>query len=143
MCSVSHKVVIKIMASRMTQIMKKLVLVNQCSFVHGRISVDNILVVQDVVHSMRNKTGKVGFMAIKVDLKKAYDRLDSSFIIDTLKDIGLPLNLIDLVWHCISLATMQLLWNDSSIDRFSFSRGVQQGDPISPYLFVLCIEKLS
>ena len=123
--------------------MDKVVSHTQCSFVLGRLSADDILVAQEVIHSMRNKKGKVGFMAIKVDLEKAYDRLRWEFIRHTLIDVGLPDGLVNIIWHYISTTSMQLVWNGSVSDSFSPSRGIWQGDPFSPYIFVLCIERLS
>ena len=82
-------------------------------------------------------------MAIKIDLKKTYDRLNWNFIKDPLEDVGIPNNIIKLIHECITSARMCLLWNGRQTDSFSPSRGICRGDPISPYLFVLCIERLS
>lgn len=82
-------------------------------------------------------------MAIKVDLEKAYDRLSWDFIYETLREFGLPTVLVQLIMECITTATMQLLWNGEITESFTPSRGIRQGDPISPYIFVLCIERLS
>lgn len=92
---------------------------------------------------MRSKKGKKGWMAIKIDLEKAYERLNWEFVRNTLQDIGLPVIFIDLVWHSISSPRMRVVWNGEALEEFSPSRGTRQGDPISPYLFVLCIERLS
>lgn len=81
-------------------------------------------------------------MVIKIDLEKAYDRLSWEFIRETMVDIGFPDHLINVIWHCITTPTMQVLWNGEVLETFSPSRGIRQGDPISPYLFVLCIERL-
>ena len=115
----------------------------QCSFVPGRQSADNILVAQEIIHSMRKKKGDTGFMAIKVDLEKAYDRLSWSFIQDTLRDVGIPENLVEVICWCITSSSMQILWNGGASSKFTPTHGIRQGDPISPYIFVLCIEKLS
>ncbi|XP_057760081.1 uncharacterized protein LOC130980412 [Arachis stenosperma] len=143
LCNVSYKVITKILARRLKGIMGKLTQPTQCSFVPGRQSSDNIVIVQEVIHSMKSKKGKKGWMAIKIDLEKAYDRLKWSFIVDTLKDIGMPDHFINLVYACISTARMRVLWNGEALDEFSPSRGIRQGDPLSPYIFVLCIERLS
>ena len=81
-------------------------------------------------------------MAIKVDLEKAYDCLNWSFIQETLRDVDIPKNLVEVIYWCITSSRMQLLWNGSSSSKFTPSRGIYQGDPISRYIFVLCIEKL-
>lgn len=119
-------------------------LVNPCqsSFIPHRQSRDNIIVAQEIFHSMRLRKGRKGWLAIKIDLEKAYDRLSWDFIKDILEDIGLPNHFIQLVWYCISTARMKVLWNGEALEEFSMSKGIRQGDPISPYLFVLCIEKL-
>lgn len=81
-------------------------------------------------------------MAIKIDLEKAYDCLSWEFIKDTLEDIGFPIDLVNIIWHCFSSPAMQVLWNGEALESFSPTRGIRQGDPISPYLFVLCTERL-
>lgn len=81
-------------------------------------------------------------MAIKINLEKAYDRLIWEFVRDTLHDIGFPDGFVNLIWECISSPKMRVLWNGEALEEFSPSRGIRQGDPLSPYLFVLCIVRL-
>lgn len=82
-------------------------------------------------------------MLIKVDIEKAYDCLSWEFVHETLHGVGLPSDLIHLIMDYISLATIQILWIRECTDCFSPLRGLRQGDPISPYIFVICIERLS
>lgn len=65
-----------------------------------------------------------------------------SFVKETLQDSGLPQEFVDVTMKCISAARMQVLWNGEALDGFFPSRGIRQGDPISPHIFVLCIERL-
>ena len=143
LCNVSYKVITKIITNRLKPLMEHLVSPTQVSFVPGRQSRDNIIIMQEVIHSMRSKDGKKGLMAIKIDFEKAYDRLKWSFIADTLSDIGVPESLKSVIMKCISTPSLRILWNGEALESFIPERGVRQGDPISPYLFVLCMERLS
>ena len=115
----------------------------QSSFVAGRHITDNIVIAQEAIHSMRSMKGKHGVMALKVDLEKAYDRVSCAFLYDTLNEAGLPEALIDVIMTCVSTSTMQIMWNGDITDSFTPSRGLRQGCPLSPYLFVLCMERLA
>jgi hypothetical protein len=99
LCNVIYKTITKIIANRLQGIMPLLVGPHQCSFIKGRQSTDNIIIAQEVFHSMRIRKGSKGYMAVKVDLDKAYDILHWEFILDTLKDIGFEENFINLIYH--------------------------------------------
>lgn len=142
LCNVSYKIIAKLLAQRLLVVMSSLVNPCQSSFVLNRQSRDNMIVAQEIFHSMRHRKGKKGWMAINIDLEKAYDRLNWLFIRETLEDIGIPSRMVDMIWHCVSSARQRMLWNGEALEEFKPFRGIRLGDPISPYLFVLCIEKL-
>lgn len=75
-----YKVVIKTIVGRLRPYLDRLVSPNQTAFVPRKRGLDNVVVAQELVHTLDKKKGTVGFMAIKVDLAKAYDRLEWSFI---------------------------------------------------------------
>ena len=84
LCTVAYKTITKIITNRLQEILPDLIGPHQTSFVPGSHITENIIVTQEIIHSMRRKKGRKGFMAIKVDLEKAYDRLSWNFIRETL-----------------------------------------------------------
>ena len=81
-------------------------------------------------------------MVVKIDLENAYDRLEWSFVRMVLKHFGFPANIINLIMSCISSTSTVVLFNGNKLDSFQPIRGIKQRDPISPYIFLLCIEFL-
>ena len=84
LCIVAYKMITKIIANRLQEILPNLIGPHQTSFVPGRHITESIIVAKEIIHSMRRKKGRQGFMAITVDLEKAYDKLSWNFIHDTL-----------------------------------------------------------
>ena len=99
--------------------------------------------VQKLVYTLEKKRGKIGFIVIKLDLEKAYDRLEWSFVRSMLFSFGFHEDTVELVISCISSTSASLLFNGNQLESFNPFRGLRQGDPISPYIFVLYMEFLS
>ena len=89
LCNTTYKIVTKIIVARLRPFLGNLISPLQSAFVPGRKGVDNAIIVQELVHTISKKKGKVGFMAIKIDLEKAYDKLEWSFIRRMLSRINL------------------------------------------------------
>lgn len=142
LCNVLFKIFTKTMVGRMKRVITKLIGPAQSSFIPGRLSTDNVVIVQEAVHSMRRKKGKKGWMLLKLDLEKAYDRIWWDFLEDSLRAAGFSEKWVVWVMQCVSGPSLSLLWNGEKTESFQPLRGLRQGDPLSPYLFVVCMERL-
>lgn len=114
----------------------------QIGFIPSRSIHENIIIAHEICHSFHKTRGKSGFFAIKVDLAKPLDRLRWSFIYGILVEISFPQVLINFIMNRVSSVKTNVSWNGSRSEFFSPIRGVRQGDPLSPYFFVLCMDKL-
>lgn len=115
----------------------------QNSFISGRSTTDNVIVAQEILHHMYKSKRKRGYMAIKIGLFKAYDSVDWGLLKKTLIYFVFLAQTMELIMFCVSSASLSLIWNGVKLESFKPNRGLRQGDPLSSYLFVLCMEKLS
>ncbi|XP_050259191.1 uncharacterized protein LOC126704213 [Quercus robur] len=101
------------------------------AFVPGRKGIDNAIIIQEIIHTLSKKRGKVGYMAIKIDLEKAYDKLEWSFIRDMLIRFNFPSDIIDIIMSYVSTVSTSILFNGEALDLIYPSRGIRQGDSLS------------
>lgn len=104
--------------------------------------IDNAIIVQELIHTISKKKGSIGYMAMKIDLEKAYDKLEWSFIRDMLIRVNLLKTLIEIIMSCASTVSASILFNGGCLDEFFPTRGIRQGDPLFPYLFILYMDYL-
>lgn len=102
---------------------KEIISSQQASYVPGRHAIDNVVIFQELIHSLRHKKVKKGGFVIKLDLEEAYDRLDWNFIEETSREASIPAKLILVIMKLVSSSFCRLLWNREQTDNFKQRRG--------------------
>ena len=144
LCNVSYKIISKVIANRMKKILADVVNESQSAFVPRRQITDNVLVAFETMRCINGKRkGKEALMALKLDISKAYDRVEWRYLEVIMQRLGFNERWISLVLMCISTVSYSVLINGEAKGNIVPSWGLRQGDPISPYLFLLCAEGLS
>lgn len=130
------------MANRMQAILEDIISSSQCAFVPHRSIVSNILICQELVRNY-TRVNSAARCLMKVDLRKAYDSVEFSFIKDVMMGLGFPEVFVQMMMTCITYAQFAIIINGVPHGYFRGRRGLRQGDHFSPYLFVIAMEYLS
>lgn len=141
LCNSSYKIVAKLLANRIKPLLQKLISPSQGGFVKGRHILDNVIQVQEALHSSHSR--KEQGMLIKLDMCNAFDRVNHSFLYRVLSSFRFNQDFINLIKACLEKIWIAPMINGRPADFFLATRGLRQGCPLSPFLYILMVDSLS
>ncbi|KAL0336339.1 UNVERIFIED_CONTAM: hypothetical protein Sradi_4845800 [Sesamum radiatum] len=124
LCNVMNKICTKLMTLRLWHVLPKVISLSQSGFVPGRLLSDNVLLAQELVHSLESRGPEVN-VVFKLDMAKAYDRVSWEFLYEVLRRKGFPQRWIGLVANAVSHCWFSVLVNGEHVGFFHSTRGLR------------------
>lgn len=135
-----YKIMAKVLVKRLKRVMKFIIHESQMVFIGGRNIVVGVVIANEVVDEAKKKNKPI--LIFKADFEKAYDSVRWSFLYEVMERMGFCDKWIGWIRGCIETTTSSVLVNGSPTKEFPFERGLRQGDPLAPFLFLMVAEGL-
>ncbi|GLT51152.1 hypothetical protein SLA2020_245820 [Shorea laevis] len=139
--SCMYKVIAKLLANRLRRVMDGIIGMEQSAFIGGRQLMDGVVVANETMDEVKKKRSRC--IIFKADFEKAYDKVCWDFLLYMLEKMGFCKTWRNWILECLKTNSVSVLVNGSPTKEFSMSRGLRQGDPLSPFLFLIVAEGLN